>query len=539
MFCPKCGTQNPDGAAFCMKCGAKMAADEQPLRTTQSPPPPPVTPIRQTPQQPAGTPPVPQQYMPQQYSVSPVLQKKKSKAPFIVLGIVGGIVALFILLIIIGMIADSQDEPPASQQESSAVTSSSAESDKVKLSKTYVNTNAGISFRYPAEWEKILDTDWDDYLSDSDGVLVLLAREDDDDPSLNSLILLTQFELDEEDQEIFFSDDDTFLDWFTSDEDKRTKETSVMDLDGIPARRITFVDSDGDGCQYYFYIAGNTLYRIDFLWLDEDAGELQPIFDAIMDSYTINKDKLEAAAETEQTAADPSAASEYQDMVLYKGIPVDYLLAASYDDIIEAFGEPDSSMFGGEEITYGSTGMTFEMFDWPEPYLCILESTTLDDFTYNGQALTTDRDGLTKIFGMSPEDNGFGQWCYSWDLMGQPVTLTADPSASSIQVTWWDTSNKEAPSLEPKLPDGYEWVTMPYVTKNEFGSQYIEGIIRNNTGSDKSYLQIEFTLYDTNGDRTDSAWDNITNLKNGDTWHFKAYTPGKGGTFKFAELTGW
>lgn len=537
MFCTKCGTQNPDGAVFCKMCGAKMAAGEQPVRTTQPSPPPPVAPTQQMPQQPAGTPPVPQQYMPQQYPVFPVPQKKKSIAPFIVLGIVGGIVALFILLIIIVMIADFQDEPPASRQESSAVASSSAESDKVELSKTYVSTHAAVSFQYPDEWRRISEADWGDYLIDSDGVLVLLAREDDDEPALDSVIILTEFETDEEDQEIFFSDDETFLGWF-KDEDHRTKETSVVELDGVPTRRVTFVNSEGEGRQYYFFIAGDTLFRLDFVWWIEDAGELQPIFDAIMDSFTINMDKLEAAADAEQAAADPSAASEYQDMVLYKGIPVDYLLAASYDDIIEVFGEPDSSMFGGEEITYGSTGMTFDMFDWSQPYLCILESTTLEDFTYNGQALTTDRDGLTKIFGMSPEDNGFGQWCYYWDLMGQPVTLTADPSASSIRVSWWDTSDNGAPSLGPQLPDGYEWVTVPYVTRNELGFQCIEGVIRNNTGSDKSYVKIEFTVYDTNGDRTGSALDGISNLKNGDTWHFKAYSSEKDGTFEFAGLSG-
>lgn len=519
MFCTKCGTQNPDGAGYCVKCGTKLVVDGQAPQTSQPSHATPRSPAQQTPLQSAETLPIPQQYIPQQYPVSPMPQKKKSKGPFIVLGVVGGMAALFILVIIIGILAGSQDEPSSSRQENSAVTGSSAENDNVELSKTYVNTNAGISFQYPSQWEKVPEADWDDYLSALDGVIVVLAREDDDNPTLDSLILLAQFDVDEEDHENFFSDDETFLGWF-EDEDHKTKETSVIDLDGVPARRVTFVNSEGDGRQYYFYIAGDSIFRLDFIWWNEDDGNLQPIFDAIIDSYTINKDQLGASAGTKQTTADSNATSEYQDMVLYKGIPVDFMLAASYNDIIEVFGEPDSSMFGGEEITYGTTAMSFEMFDWDEPYLCILQSTTLDDFTYNGQALTTDRDELTKIFGISPEDNGFGQWCYSWELMGQPVTLTADPCASSILISWWDMSNKGS-SLEPQLPEGLEWVELPAIVKGQgyYSSDYIEGIIRNNTGS-RVDVKIVYHVYDADGNQMNDRWDAIYNLENGNTWKF-------------------
>lgn len=30
MFCPNCGTQNPDGAAFCSKCGASLSMSSSP-----------------------------------------------------------------------------------------------------------------------------------------------------------------------------------------------------------------------------------------------------------------------------------------------------------------------------------------------------------------------------------------------------------------------------------------------------------------------------------------------------------------------------
>ena len=48
MFCPKCGTQSLEGAAFCQKCGAKLIVDthtDQTSRTSpaQQPNPAPVT----------------------------------------------------------------------------------------------------------------------------------------------------------------------------------------------------------------------------------------------------------------------------------------------------------------------------------------------------------------------------------------------------------------------------------------------------------------------------------------------------------------
>ena len=37
MFCPNCGAQNPDGAAFCGSCGASLAAPQQSAQPVQQP----------------------------------------------------------------------------------------------------------------------------------------------------------------------------------------------------------------------------------------------------------------------------------------------------------------------------------------------------------------------------------------------------------------------------------------------------------------------------------------------------------------------
>lgn len=461
--------------------------------------------------------------------VSPVPQKKKSKAPLIILGIVGGIVALFILVGIIGLVLDSQEGSPSKQQRSSTATSSSAAGDKVELSKTYVNTNEGISFKYPDEWEKVAEADWGNYLEASDDILVLLVRIDEDDPALNSMLLVRKFDVPIEDaQEMFFSNETEFLELYS---DVDIKETSVTKVDTVPAREIRYLDENGDGCQSYFYIAGAYTYKIEIYWPGEELGSRKQVFDAIMDSYTINAEELDIT--TNQTGAE-SAAQEYQDMVLYKDIPVDSLLAASYDEIIETFGEPDSSKLGGETITYGTTEMSFDMSSGNEPYLCIVESTTPGDFTYNGQALTTDQEGLTKIFGISPEDNGFGQWCYYWDLMGETVSLTVDPSVSSVRVSWWGTSSQETPEVKPALPYGYEWVEGPTATNENY--PVIEGVIRNNTGTNMDITSIVFHLYDENGNLIGNASDSISDWQNGTTWKFSANCYAAFAYYEFASL---
>lgn len=53
-------------------------------------------------------------------------------------------------------------------------------------------------------------------------------------------------------------------------------------------------------------------------------------------------------------------------------------------------------------------------------------------------------------------------------------------------------------------------------------STYFTGIVKNNTDDDMRYAQIEFSLYDKDGNLLGSAWDNISNLKAGGTWKFKA-----------------
>lgn len=58
-------------------------------------------------------------------------------------------------------------------------------------------------------------------------------------------------------------------------------------------------------------------------------------------------------------------------------------------------------------------------------------------------------------------------------------------------------------------------------TSNPYGVK-ITGTLVNNTDEDKSYLQIEYNLYDADGAQIGTAYANIDNLKAGGTWKFEA-----------------
>ena len=50
----------------------------------------------------------------------------------------------------------------------------------------------------------------------------------------------------------------------------------------------------------------------------------------------------------------------------------------------------------------------------------------------------------------------------------------------------------------------------------------ITGALKNTSGNDLSYADIEFVLYDASGVAVDTAYDYISGIKEGDTWRFKA-----------------
>ena len=78
-------------------------------------------------------------------------------------------------------------------------------------------------------------------------------------------------------------------------------------------------------------------------------------------------------------------------------------------------------------------------------------------------------------------------------------------------------------------------------TENPY-SATITGTLTNNTGSEKSYVSVEYVIYDADGVQIGNAYANTTNLKAGGTWRFEAGTlkaPEEIGSWERVEVTGF
>ena len=91
-----------------------------------------------------------------------------------------------------------------------------------------------------------------------------------------------------------------------------------------------------------------------------------------------------------------------------------------------------------------------------------------------------------------------------------------------------EQTEEKKPEQEPyTISDEALDTSNPYAVK-------ITGTLVNNTDEDKSYLQIEYNLYDADGAQIGTAFANINNLKAGGTWKFEAM-----GTEKPEDVANW
>lgn len=134
MFCPKCGNQLPDGAAFCASCGSPLNA--QPVAPVEATAPTqPVVPEMvdipgepvmndMTMQSPMGGQFMPQSQAPITNQMSTMAKPKKSKAPlFIILGVSVLLIAIIAIVLILVFSDDDNNDKPASGNEAQSTTS--------------------------------------------------------------------------------------------------------------------------------------------------------------------------------------------------------------------------------------------------------------------------------------------------------------------------------------------------------------------------------------------------------------------------------
>ncbi len=296
MFCSNCGAKVIDGAAFCQKCGAKVGIDSAEK-----------TEIRKT----------------EAKSVSvPKGKAEKRKKLYVILGVVA---VLVVLILIIAAIVESGN---------SESVSTSADTTGVNLSQSYVNEEEGFSFQYPKAWIPVSEEELSGYSESEESIpLLVLANEIEDLPEESTYIMVFKFGVTQDYIDRLFASDEEFIANFGND--VSVVDTSVTEIDGVPAREITYLESDGFGCQSYFYAVGLNFYRIDFIWKGETPGNNQRFFDAIMESYTIDVSVAENQTNTESEWASVYAA-EVQNMEATATTETSYdLIYINEDDMPE------------------------------------------------------------------------------------------------------------------------------------------------------------------------------------------------------------
>ena len=66
--------------------------------------------------------------------------------------------------------------------------------------------------------------------------------------------------------------------------------------------------------------------------------------------------------------------------------------------------------------------------------------------------------------------------------------------------------------------------TDPEAGQTNYGSQLINGVLKNTSGKKLSYVQVTFALYDQDGNQIGTAIDNLNDLTPDSTWKYSAIT---------------
>lgn len=109
-----------------------------------------------------------------------------------------------------------------------------------------------------------------------------------------------------------------------------------------------------------------------------------------------------------------------------------------------------------------------------------------------------------------------------------------------------DPVNAEVNNQQSKTEPQEEVVTKPdlelleYSTESDEFSRYVVGRVKNNSDKNYSYVQVEISLYDDQGNQIGSTMDNVNNLASGGTWKFKAMIlEDEAKKFEIKDITGF
>jgi hypothetical protein len=152
----------------------------------------------------------------------------------------------------------------------------------VSLSQTYTNEAEGITFKYPSGWEIVPDSELPEYYDDyyiSEYLIVRLDNKEDD-PELFSFIEIQKYVLYRDEVDGFYSDREIDLEATNIDGMRTHKYTDIRDDDGTETVLIE-----------YSYAIRKDSYYVKFECRLSQLNSLERVFNAIMESYTITRER--------------------------------------------------------------------------------------------------------------------------------------------------------------------------------------------------------------------------------------------------------
>lgn len=266
----------------------------------------------------------------------------------------------------------------------------------IDLSETYINEEEGILFNYPSAWVDVTEYYTNEQL---EFYVVGLANVDEDVPELGSVIEIRKFTDSQYLIDQLFISDKEFIDNFSEGQNEISDiRTSVVEIDGVPARNISYVGENNIFYQSYIYNVDSDLYWIDFMCEESQAESYEHFFSAIIGSYSItsrgNTNDIGFPDMDQRVERDfgTNYASEGSNMdvdICFNNIAIENLLNASKEELILQFGNDYTSYEDGG-ISYFDFG--FYMRD--DKTVEYIWSSYPEFFSINGNNLETNDVGI-------------------------------------------------------------------------------------------------------------------------------------------------
>ncbi|MGP1411223.1 MAG: PsbP-related protein [Peptoanaerobacter stomatis] len=266
MFCKNCGSKLIDNSEFCSNCGAKISNYSN-------------------------------DYEPKEVEVLPlnsnVNADKKRKNLIVVIGSIVGFIFLCIILIFfyINYKSIKTDKVEIIDKTLEKTDEVIKKEDNIDLTAIYNNEEYSVYFKYPSTWKPVSEKEYSQILDEKP--IICLFNEDNYKTIgvqvINVPLTTKEF------YDVFYSEDDEFIKKFKERLDNNiiVKDIFTTQIDGLPARKITYIDEDGIEGQSYFYSYNLiSVNRIDFVYMSIQSN-LQVIVDEIISSYKITIDEQE------------------------------------------------------------------------------------------------------------------------------------------------------------------------------------------------------------------------------------------------------